>query len=85
MAQLQEPTSLPDLDGADDIALLRNHVAVARIAHGTADQLRALVCGLMSQSGFTVNGAPPAPPAWCNQPVQPVGKPAEPVDNLGPS
>ncbi|KAG0731905.1 hypothetical protein G6F23_014846 [Rhizopus arrhizus] len=64
-AQLQTPPELPDLQGADDDALLRNHVAVARRYHELADQLRALLCSLGNQRGFTINGALPVAPASC--------------------
>ncbi|SMR70465.1 MULTISPECIES: hypothetical protein [Stenotrophomonas] len=64
-AQLRAPQELPDLHAADDDALLRNHVAVARQYHELADQMRALLCSLGSQQGFTVNGAPPRVPAGC--------------------
>lgn len=64
-AQLRAPRALPDLQAADDDALLRNHVAVARYYHELADQLRALLCSLGSQQGFTLNGAPPVKPAGC--------------------
>lgn len=64
-AQLRAPQELPDLQTADDDALLRNHVAVARQYHELADQMRALLCSLGSQQGFTVNGAPPLAPAGC--------------------
>ncbi len=64
-AQLRAPQELPDLQAADDDALLRNHVAVARQYHELADQMRALLCSLGSQQGFTVNGAPPRVPAGC--------------------
>lgn len=67
-AQLQPPPALPDLTGADDLALLRNHVAVARQYHALADQLRALLCSLGSQRGYTVNGSPPVIPAGCEAP-----------------
>ncbi|KAG0953887.1 hypothetical protein G6F31_013321 [Rhizopus arrhizus] len=62
---LQTPPELPDLQGADDDALLRNHVAVARRYHELADQLRALLCSLGNQRGFTINGALPVAPASC--------------------
>lgn len=62
---MQAPGQLPDLDGADAAALLGNHVAVAGAYHDLAGQLRALVCGLLAQDGFTVNGAEPSPPEWC--------------------
>ncbi|HEL4234477.1 TPA: hypothetical protein ACOFD8_004387 [Stenotrophomonas maltophilia] len=64
-AQLRAPRALPDLQAADDDALLRNHVAVARHYHELADQLRALLCSLGSQQGFTLNGAPLVKPAGC--------------------
>lgn len=64
-AQLRAPQDLPDLQAADDDALLRNHVAVARQYHELADQMRALLCSLGSQRGFTVNGAPPMSPIEC--------------------
>lgn len=64
-AQLRAPQELPDLHAADDDALLRNHVAVAQQYHELADQMRALLCSLGSQQGFTVNGAPPPIPAGC--------------------
>lgn len=66
--QVHEPAQLPALDGADDVALLRNHVEVAKAYHALADRYRALVCGVLSQQGITVNGAAPAPPAWCAPP-----------------
>lgn len=64
-AQLRAPQELPDLQAADDDALLRNHVAVARQYHELADQMRALLCSLGSQQGFTVNGASLPTPAGC--------------------
>ncbi|SES69920.1 MULTISPECIES: hypothetical protein [Stenotrophomonas] len=64
-AQLRAPQELPDLQAADDDALLRNHVAVARQYHELADQMRALLCSLGSQHGFTINGAAPLTPAGC--------------------
>lgn len=64
-AQLRAPQELPDLQAADDDALLRNHVAVARQYHELADQMRALLCSLGNQRGFTVNGAPPMTPVGC--------------------
>lgn len=64
-AQLRAPLDLPDLQGADDEALLRNHVAVARQYHELADQLRALLCSLGSQQGITLNGTQPRLPADC--------------------
>lgn len=64
-AQLRAPRALPDLQAAGDDALLRNHVAVARHYHELADQLRALLCSLGSQQGFTLNGAPLVKPAGC--------------------
>ncbi|HEL3178888.1 TPA: hypothetical protein UME25_004712 [Stenotrophomonas maltophilia] len=64
-AQLRVAPALPDLDGADDEALLRNHVEVARRYHELADQLRALLCSLGNQTGFTINGALPVAPASC--------------------
>jgi len=64
-AQLRAPRALLDLQAADDDALLRNHVAVARHYHELADQLRALLCSLGSQQGFTLNGAPLVKPAGC--------------------
>ena len=64
-AQLRLPQALPDLQAADDGALLRNHVAVARQYHELADQMRALLCSLGSQHGFTINGAAPLAPASC--------------------
>lgn len=67
-AQLRAPQPLPDLQAADDAALLRNHVAVAQHYHEVADQLRALLCSLGSQQGITINGAAPLLPPWCVAP-----------------
>ncbi|MHC1652925.1 hypothetical protein ACODUL_06450 [Stenotrophomonas maltophilia] len=64
-AQLRGPPALPDLDGTDDSALLRNHVAVAGQYHALADQLHALLCSLADQRGITLNGAEPLKPAGC--------------------
>ncbi len=64
-AQLRAPDELPDLQAANDDALLRNHVAVARQYHALADQLRALLCSLGSQQGITLNGTAPMAPAEC--------------------
>ncbi|MDA5341590.1 hypothetical protein [Stenotrophomonas maltophilia] len=68
-AQLRVAPALPDLDGADDEALLRNHVEVARRYHALADQLRALLCSLGGQRGITLNGAQPLMPAGCGSGV----------------
>jgi len=62
---LRAPDELPDLQAATDDALLRNHVAVARQYHALADQLRALLCSLGSQRGFTLNGSAQVAPPGC--------------------
>lgn len=66
-AQLRVARPLPDLDGTDDDALLRNHVEVARRYHALADQLHALLCSLGGQRGITLNGAEPLMPAGCDR------------------
>ncbi|MGO4555145.1 hypothetical protein AB4Y84_13165 [Stenotrophomonas sp. 2YAF22] len=38
---------------------------MARQYHELADQMRALLCSLGSQHGFTINGAAPLTPAGC--------------------
>ena len=66
-AQLQEPQTLPQPGSGNDADLLSNHVAVAHDYHDLAEQTAALICGLLSQSGFTVNGSTPAAPQWCSK------------------
>lgn len=66
-SQTQEPKTLPQARSGNDVDLLANHVEVAHDYHDLAEQTAALICGLLSQSGFTVNGAEPSAPAWCSK------------------
>lgn len=70
-AYLVEPSELPTRTGDDRAAILSNHVAVASAYGDLADRFAGLVCALLSQSGFTVNGSKPAPPSWCGDIPEP--------------
>lgn len=67
-AQLQPPQALPAPAGADDMSLLRNHVAVAHAYHALADQVRALLCTLARSEGIQVNASAPTLAVPCDQP-----------------
>jgi hypothetical protein len=64
---MQEPKTLPQPRSGSDADLLANHVDVAHDYHDLADQTAALICGLLSQSGFTINGSAPTAPQWCSK------------------
>lgn len=66
-AQLQRrPNTIPDPTGATDPELLANHGLAARMYHGTANQVNALICTLLSQVGVLINGETPKRPTWCD-------------------
>ncbi len=59
------PTELPELSSADEVEILRNHVASARMFHAVSLQLNSLICTLSRAVGITINGDAPKPGAAC--------------------
>ena len=60
-----DPAPLPALTDPTPSGMLATHVQGAQQYHALAIDFRSLVCAITGQRGYTVNGAAPVRPTWC--------------------